>query len=66
MSFNLEQLKKLKEAYATGVLKVKFGDNEVVYKSEAEMRKTIEKLETEIQGAKKPILSTPHFTKGLN
>jgi hypothetical protein len=60
-----KQLIELKRAYATGALRVRFGDTDITYKSEAEMRRTIERLERELGLLTKPSLMTPRFSKGL-
>jgi hypothetical protein len=66
MSFTTTDLDQLRAAYASGVLRVRFGDQEVTYKSEEDMRRTIERIERELYG-KKPIKTiTPKFSKGLN
>lgn len=61
----IQQLRELKKAYSSGALRVKFGDTDITYKSEHEMRLTIERLERELGIASKPKLITPHFSKGL-
>jgi hypothetical protein len=63
--FSQSQLDKLKSAYASGVLKVRFGDQEVVYKSEEEMRRTIENLSAEINGRAGPKIKPLRTSKGL-
>jgi hypothetical protein len=63
--FTQSQLEKLKNAYASGVLKVRFGDQEVVYKSEEEMHRTIEKLSAEINGRPGPRIKPLRTSKGL-
>ena len=65
MPFTVSQLEKLKSAYASGVLKVRFGDQEVIYKSEEEMRRTIEKLSGEINGRPGPRIRPLRASKGL-
>ncbi len=63
--FTDEHLKKIKEAYASGVLRVQFGDQIVHYKSEVEMRRIIAKIEAEL--GKKTVMSIlpVTFSKGL-
>jgi hypothetical protein len=61
-NFTLEQLQKIKEAYASGVLRVHFGDQIVQYKSEAEMRRIIAKIEAEL--GKKPVMTRLLVTYG--
>ena len=63
-SFNKEQLDKLKKAYATGILRVRLGDNLIEYKSEEEMRRTIERIEREL-GKKRRTFTQFRFSKGL-
>lgn len=63
-SFNKEQLDKLKKAYATGILRVRLGDNLIEYKSEEEMRRTIERIEREL-GKKRRTFTQLRFSKGL-
>jgi phage-related minor tail protein len=60
-----QQLAELKRAYATGALRVRFGETDITYKSEAEMRRTIDRLERELGVLTKPTLVTPRFSKGL-
>ena len=62
--FNLENLNKLKKAYATGIIRVRLGENLIEYKSEEEMRRAIEKIEREL-GKKRKRFTQPIFNKGL-
>ncbi len=61
-----KQLKTLKAAYASGVNRVRFGDQEITYKTEEEMRRIIERLERQLNGAHKIKFVTPRFSKGLD
>ena len=61
----VEQLNELKRAYASGALRVRFGDMDITYKSELEMRRTIERVERELGVGAKTRLVTPRFSKGL-
>jgi hypothetical protein len=68
MSINLvDQLEKLKRAYYSGSLKVKFDEKEVTYRSLNEMRAIISDLEREIEGSNNPNSSYISFIadKGL-
>lgn len=65
MAFTKEQLCKLKEAYATGTFRVRYGDHDVTYKSEAEMRKIIERMERELGQTPKANLTQFTYRKGL-
>jgi hypothetical protein len=42
---NEDQLEEIKKAYASGVLRVRFGDQEIVYKSTEEMLSIISYME---------------------
>jgi len=64
MPYTEAHLKKLKEIYASGILKTKLGDREVWFKSEAELKNTIAKIESEL-GKQKLRTFAPTFTKGL-
>lgn len=48
MKYSLDHLQKLKEAYATGALEVRFGDKKVIYRSEREMAQIIATVEREL------------------
>ena len=64
--FTEDQLKKLKTAYASGVLRVRYGDTDITYQSMAEMRKAISVLEKELGVNKQKIrLSTVQYDNGL-
>ena len=62
--FNLNNLNKLKKAYATGILRVRLGDNLIEYKSEDEMRRTIERIEREL-GKRRQKFVQLKYSKGL-
>lgn len=47
-SFTIEQLQRLKNAYALGVLEVREGDSWTKFNTMSEMRSAIEKMESEI------------------
>lgn len=67
MKFTDEQLEKLREAYASGALEVRLGNEKIVYKSNNEMMKAIRTIEHEL-GYSKPqkVRSiTTTFGKGL-
>ena len=65
-NFTDEQLKKLKTAYASGVLRVRYGDTDVTYQSMAEMRRAITVMEKELGVKSRKIrLSTVEYDKGL-
>ena len=66
INFNSDQLKKLKAAYASGVLRVRYGDTDVTYQSMTQMRRAISVLERELGVNYAPIkLSTLEYDKGL-
>ena len=61
-----EQLKKLKAAYATGLLRVRYADTDITYQSMTEMKKAINQLEKELGVRSSKIkLSTVVYDKGL-
>jgi hypothetical protein len=43
-----KQLKMLKQAYASGILRVRYGDTEITYQSMVDMKKAIILLERKI------------------
>jgi hypothetical protein len=59
-----EQLKELRRAYATGALRVKFGETDVTYRSEQAMKRVIENLERDL-GLWKPMIIQVCVNKGL-
>lgn len=60
------QIEKLKNAYATGVLRVRYGDTEITYQTMSEMRKAINSLESELDKGKYSIkLFNKTYEKGL-
>ena len=65
MKFTTEQLEKLKQAYASGALRVRYGEREVVYRSEEELRRAIGRVEKEL--GKKQTVKIPRSigSKGL-
>ena len=66
MEFTLAQLKKLKAAYASGVLRIRYGDTDVTYQSMAQMKRAIAVIEAEL-GINKPKikLTTVEYDRGL-
>lgn len=66
MSFTLDQLNKLKAAYAQGVLKVRYGDKEVTYRSVAEMKQTIQDMEKALGLRKSVALTYPKIHRGTD
>ena len=61
-----EQLKKLKAAYATGILRVRYADTDITYQSMTEMKRAINQLEKELGVRSGKIkLSTVVYDKGL-
>lgn len=48
MAFTVEQLNALRDAYAQGVLSVRWGDKAVQYDTRSEMRERIRELEREL------------------
>ena len=67
MEYTDEQLKKLKEAYASGALEVRLGNEKIVYKSNKEMMQAIRTLEQELGYSKlrKVRSFNANFGKGL-
>lgn len=67
MKYTLEHLQKLKEAYATGALEVRFGEHKVVYRSVNEMVLIIETIEKElgINREEQGIFVQPSYNKGV-
>lgn len=49
MSYTSDQLTALKEAYASGVLKVRNGDDWIEYNSMRELRQAINDIETDME-----------------
>lgn len=54
MSYTVEQLNNLKAAYASGVLKVRNGDDWVEYNSMRELRQAIIDMEADTVAGSKP------------
>lgn len=48
MAFTVEQLNALRDAYAQGVLSVRWGDKAVQYDSRSEMKARIREMEREL------------------
>ncbi len=66
MEFTFTQLKKLKAAYASGVLRVRYGDTDVTYQSMAQMKRAIAVIERELGVSTSKIkLTTVEYDKGL-
>ncbi|MCB9229839.1 MAG: hypothetical protein H6618_09525 [Deltaproteobacteria bacterium] len=65
--YTREQLKNLKEAYASGVLEFRFGSEKTVYRSGKEMLEAIRIIERDLGVAQKPRMRAviPTFGKGL-
>lgn len=53
-NFTTEQLQKLKDAYARGVLEIREGDSWVKYNNMSEMRQAIQVMESEILNGSVP------------
>jgi hypothetical protein len=64
-TFTNEQLEKLKTAYASGVLKVRLNDLEMIYQTSTEMLKAIRVIENELKPKSKSDFIVPKFNKGL-
>lgn len=63
--YTLSQYTALVSAYAQGVLRVKYGDKEIEYRSMEEMQKIISEMEVSL-GLKKSIKTKyVQFSKGL-
>ena len=67
MAYTHEQLFKLKEAFASGVLEVEVNNEKIVYKSNTEMREAIRVIESDLGLRKKRRMKalTPYHGKGL-
>ena len=65
--YTQEQLTKLREAYASGVLEFRFGNEKTVYRSAQEMLETIRIIERSLglSERKVPKALSPTFGKGL-
>jgi hypothetical protein len=64
MAFTLEQLNKLKDAYAQGALKVRYGDKEVTYRSVSEMKQVIHDMEKALGLRKGVGITYPKIHRG--
>jgi len=51
MAFTQADIDKLKAAIATGALRVRYADRDVMYRSLAEMRQTLAMMEEEVAAA---------------
>ena len=61
-----QQLRKLKAAYASGVLRVRYGDVDLTYQSMEQLRKAITLLERDLGKRNGRIrLKTQRYDKGL-
>jgi hypothetical protein len=63
--FTSEQLAKLKEAKASGALRVKYGNKEVEYRSMAEIDSAIQDIERELNKDAYRRRRTIKFSKGV-
>jgi hypothetical protein len=64
-TFTSEQLKKLKEAYASGILKVQLNETQMQYQDSGQLLKAIRTIEKELRTKKKPMSVVSNFNKGL-
>jgi hypothetical protein len=64
-TFTSEQLKKLKEAYASGILKVQLNETQMQYQDSGQLLKAIRTIEKELRTKKKPMSVVSKFNKGL-
>lgn len=64
-SFTAQQLKKLKDAYASGVLKVQINDVLMVYQDSNHLLKAIRTMEKELRTDSKKMSIISKFEKGL-
>jgi len=53
-NFTTEQVQKLKDAYARGILEIREGDSWVKYNSLSEMRQAIQLMESELSSGPVP------------
>ena len=67
MTYTHEQLSRLKDAFASGVLEVVVNNEKTVYKSNAEMREAIRVIEKELGMRRKTRMKalSPTYGKGL-
>lgn len=66
MAFTVDQIDALKSAIAEGVLKVKYADKEVEYRSLNDMVRTLKMMEAEVYPQKSSGRKYASFTNGLN
>lgn len=67
MSWTQTELDALRKAYASGTLRVRYGDKDVQYASEADLKRRIETLEAALAaetGRKRPIAGYAGFDRG--
>ena len=65
VKYTVEQLAKLKEAKASGALRVKYGNKEVEYRTMAEIDSAIQDIERELNKEAYKRRRTIKFSKGL-
>jgi len=69
LTFTTDDLDRLKEAYLTGATKVKIGDREVEYRSQAQLLEAIKAVQSAIDGVSDDVDDNPSviqssFSKG--
>lgn len=66
MAWSLSELEEITKAYKQGVLRVRYADREVIYRSREEMKAIINEAEHELGIKKKgPFRATLSYSKGL-
>lgn len=67
MKYTKEHLEKLKAVYASGALRLRYGDVDITYQSMAEMRKAIATIEKELGlSSRRLLFVSPQFDKDLD
>ncbi len=65
MSYSPEQIAALRAAIATGAMKVRNANGEeVTYRSLAEMKETLARMEREAAGLPRPAFYQPSYSRG--
>ena len=64
-TFTTEQLKKLKDCYASGILKIQMNETLMIYQDSNHLLKAIRTIEKELRVKNKRMSIVPKFNKGL-
>lgn len=66
MAWTQADIIALEKAYAIGALKVKYGNNEIIYRSLAEMKQLLDDMRKQVHGASNyRTMATKVYSKGL-